>query len=95
MGAYLDTPLTEMNEEYGHGEGMYWGLCSMQGWRCNQEDDHIACIVDQADGKKGHLFAVFDGHGGKDVAEYSREKFKDVFLNSPEFKKGDFKNALI
>jgi len=40
----------------------------MQGWRCGQEDAHITEEVDLPNGKKGMLFCVFDGHGGKEVA---------------------------
>lgn len=42
MGAYLDTPITDKNSEVDFNEQASWGLCSMQGWRCNMEDDHIA-----------------------------------------------------
>jgi hypothetical protein len=42
MGAYLDTPEKEKNPENGNNDFMNWGLCSMQGWRCSQEDDHVA-----------------------------------------------------
>ena len=41
----------------------------MQGWRGNMEDSHIADL-DIGDGNS--LFAVFDGHGGKEVAEYAK-----------------------
>jgi protein phosphatase 1B len=46
MGAYLDTPITEKNPEYGKNEMVAWGLCSMQGWRCGMEDAHIAIKID-------------------------------------------------
>ena len=39
------------------------------------EDSHIASSITLADGKKGMLFGVFDGHGGKEVATYAREEF--------------------
>ena len=67
-----------------------WGLCSMQGWRCSQEDDHLAQEVTQADGKKGMLFAVWDGHGGKEVAEYAKNHFYKIFIGTDEFKAGNF-----
>ena len=41
------------------------------------------------------LYCVFDGHGGKEVAEYARERFADIFTNTPDFKKGNYKEALI
>jgi len=37
----------------------------MQGWRCEMEDDHI---VDIRTADNEALFAVFDGHGGKNIA---------------------------
>lgn len=96
MGAYLDTPVKDKNSEHGSNELMSWGLCSMQGWRCNQEDDHLVEMITQpADGQKAMLFCVWDGHGGKEVAEYAREKFKTIFIEQPEFKQGKYKEALI
>ena len=44
----------------------------MQGWRNGMEDEHIATEIDQSDGKKGMLFCVFDGHGGKEVATLAK-----------------------
>lgn len=75
MGAYLDKPIREKNPESGSSESMHWGLCSMQGWRCNQEDDHLVEEVTQTNGEKGMLLAVWDGHGGKEVAEYARAHY--------------------
>ena len=72
MGAYLNTPIKDKNSEHGSNDMTYWGLCSMQGWRCNQEDDHLAQLVTLPSGEKGMLFAVWDGHGGKDVANLAR-----------------------
>ncbi len=86
MGAYLDTPLTDKNSEWGSNEQCTWGLCSMQGWRCGMEDDHIAKQIEQPNGKKGMLFCVFDGHGGKEVAQYAKERFTNIFTGTPDFK---------
>lgn len=39
----------------------------MQGWRKNNEDGHVTAV----DFEPGHsLFAVFDGHGGVEVAKF-------------------------
>jgi serine/threonine protein phosphatase PrpC len=32
------------------------------------------------------LFCVFDGHGGKEVAVYAKERFVDIFIGTPDFK---------
>lgn len=42
----------------------------MQGWRVEMEDDHIVEI-----NEKEALFAVFDGHGGKNVAIFCHHYF--------------------
>jgi len=65
----------------------------MQGWRSNMEDAHITQTVDIPNGY-GMLFGVFDGHGGKEVAEYARENFKKEFVKNGNFKAGDYKKAL-
>lgn len=47
----------------------------MQGWRSTMEDAAIA----QADIDKGiSIFAVFDGHGSNEVAEFCRDHFVPV-----------------
>jgi len=44
----------------------------MQGWRKSNEDAHITAL----DIEKGiSLFAVFDGHGGCEVAKYCEKHF--------------------
>lgn len=95
MGAYLDTPVTDKNPENGANEMVRWGLCSMQGWRCGMEDDHIAKEIQISDGSKAMLFSVFDGHGGKEVANYSKENFTEILKNVEAFKAGNYKEALI
>jgi len=50
---------------------VWWGLCSMQGWRCGMEDSHIAEEINLPNNQKGMLFGVFDGHGGKEVAAFA------------------------
>jgi|TARA_B110000305_G_C19316798_1_gene576889 serine/threonine protein phosphatase PrpC len=65
MGAFLDSPITDKNSEVGTNEICSWGACSMQGWRTDMEDAHVAVSITLPSGKTGLLFGVFDGHGGK------------------------------
>ena len=94
MGAYLDTPITEKVREDGKNSFCSWGACYMQGWRCGMEDSHIAIPLKTEDGKDAMLFGVFDGHGGKEVANFARDEFKDVLLAQPEWKHSDYEMAL-
>lgn len=81
MGAYLDKPIENKNPSFGHSAQSMWGACSMQGWRCSMEDAHITQEIELPDGKKGMLFAVFDGHGGKEVAIFAEKHFKRLLVD--------------
>jgi serine/threonine protein phosphatase PrpC len=65
MGPYLSTPNTAKDSQMGSDNRYQFSCCSMQGWRNQQEDSHIA-EVKLPNGEA--LFGVFDGHGGKEVA---------------------------
>ena len=58
------------------------------------EDAHIATEIIAHDGTKAMLFGVFDGHGGKEVAEFAKENFKRVLESLPEFQNESFADAL-
>ena len=45
-------------------------------------------------GDKGQLFCVFDGHGGKDVADFAEKNFVSIFTGTSEFKQSKFDVAL-
>jgi protein phosphatase 1G len=64
----------------------------MQGWRKRMEDSHIA---DLDISKSTHLFGVFDGHGGKEVAQFVKKHFTRELLNNKNYKSANFKKALI
>lgn len=40
------------------------------------------------------LFCVFDGHGGKDVADFAEKNFVNVFMGTNDFKQSRFDVAL-
>ena len=56
----------------------------MQGWRKSNEDAHITAI-DFLPGIS--LFAVFDGHGGVEVAKYCDKHFVSILQEDEEFMK--------
>ena len=45
-------------------------------------------------GQRGMLFGVFDGHRGSQVAQFAKNNFEEMFINSDEFKNGLFEKAL-
>lgn len=63
---------------------------SMQGWRNNQ-DAHVAELK-LPNGEA--VFGVFDGHGGKEVAQFVEKKYVDVLKKLPEYKQGNYEAAL-
>ncbi|CAK9814010.1 Protein phosphatase 1B [Anthophora quadrimaculata] len=86
MGALLDTPKTDKYNEHGAGNGLRYGVASMQGWRTEMEDAHRAIT-----GLKGGLsdwsyFAVFDGHAGALVSAHSAEHLLECIMQTEEFK---------
>jgi len=63
----------------------------MQGWRKSNEDAHLH-IMDLGDGNS--LFAVFDGHGGEQVAMFCERHFPEILMASQEYKNKNFAKAL-
>ena len=65
----------------------------MQGWRKRMEDSHIADISVGLN-NQSHVFGVFDGHGGKEVAQYVKQHFTKQLVENKNYKAGVMKNAL-
>lgn len=89
MGAFLDKPKTEKRNEAGEGNGLTYGLSSMQGWRIEMEDAHCAVT-----GLPGHLskwsfFAVFDGHAGALISAQCAQQLLNTIVETEDFKKLD------
>jgi hypothetical protein len=83
MGAYLNTPVTEKEQDEGENEWIRFASTSMQGWRAHQEDSHNN-ILDFGDPDNScSLFGVYDGHGGSEVAGLLLFLFQfiDVWFN--------------
>ncbi len=60
---YLSEPNRTKHSEDGGTAEVQFGASSMQGWRINMEDSHLA-VPNLGGDPSAALFAVFDGHGG-------------------------------
>jgi serine/threonine protein phosphatase PrpC len=87
MGTYLSTPVldkdTEEGEDLDCAVPVAWGVVDMQGWRRTMEDAHVAQtnippppFANTTSPVK--IFAVFDGHGGAEVARFCQLYLIDV-----------------
>ena len=91
MGIYLSKPNTTKDSHAGETEFVRFAVSAMQGWRMNMEDAHIS--LPKLTENVG-LFAVFDGHGGAEVAKFCNKYFPSELLKNANFKLGNYKAAL-
>ncbi|XP_041450227.1 probable protein phosphatase CG10417 [Drosophila obscura] len=91
MGAYLSHPKTEKSSTDELNDLLVVGASSMQGWRNSQEDAHNSILNFDINTS---LFAVYDGHGGAEVAQYCADKLPEFLKNLDAYKKGQFGQAL-
>lgn len=91
MGAYLSEPVTEKVSSDEANEKLECGASSMQGWRVNQEDAHNTILDFDVNTS---LFAVYDGHGGAEVATYCSQKLPEFIKNTDAYKNGELIKAL-
>ncbi|XP_031171441.1 protein phosphatase 1bb isoform X1 [Sander lucioperca] len=87
MGAFLDKPKTEKHSAHGEGNGLRYGLSSMQGWRVEMEDAHTAVVGLPHGLTDWSFFAVYDGHAGSRVANYCSGHLLEHIL-SEDFSSG-------
>ncbi|RZF36595.1 hypothetical protein LSTR_LSTR010706 [Laodelphax striatellus] len=92
MGGYLSEPIKDKESADFESDRLLCGASSMQGWRENQEDAHNCCLNYD---ENVSLFAVYDGHGGQEVAQYCEKNLPDFIKNTEAYKKGDYEKALI
>ncbi|XP_063531053.1 uncharacterized protein LOC134742054 isoform X3 [Cydia strobilella] len=91
MGAYLSEPVTEKISSDESNSKLECGASSMQGWRVNQEDAHNTVLDFD---EHTSLFAVYDGHGGAEVATYCSKNLPECIKNTEAYKNGDMTKAL-
>lgn len=91
MGAYLSEPVTEKFSSDESGSRISYGASSMQGWRMSQEDAHNTILNYDQDTS---FFAVYDGHGGAEVAKYCAMKLPDFVKTLTCYRQGQLESAL-
>ncbi|KAH9277752.1 Protein phosphatase 1G [Echinococcus granulosus] len=84
MGAYLSKPETAKETSSDSNEWVSYGCSSMQGWRRFQEDAHN-CILEFDPKRTASFFAVYDGHGGSEVARYCSLHLPEFILSQPRY----------
>ncbi|KAI7906951.1 phosphatase 2C-like domain-containing protein [Cokeromyces recurvatus] len=92
MGQILASPITTKHTTEGKNSRLLFGASSMQGWRISMEDAHTHILDYENTGTA--FFAVFDGHGGANIAKYSSQQLPELVINSEDFKKGEYKDSL-
>lgn len=66
--------------------GVEYGHAQAEGTRPHPvEDYHVETIKPFGDEGRIGLFAIFDGHGGSEVAEYLQQSLFDIVLDHPSF----------
>ena len=93
MGDFLTRPNKTKNSEDDENERIRWAASDMQGWRKRQEDSHITSM-NIGKNKDIELFGVFDGHGGKEVAQWVKKHFVPALEENANFIAGKYKEAL-
>ncbi|KAL0842185.1 hypothetical protein ABMA28_014348 [Loxostege sticticalis] len=91
MGAYLSEPVTEKVSSDEANAKLECGASSMQGWRVNQEDAHNTILDFDVNTS---FFAVYDGHGGAEVATYCSQNLPNFIKNTEAYKSGELVKAL-
>lgn len=85
MGSFLDKPKTDKYLEHGEGNGLRYGVASMQGWRVEMEDAHRALTGLDVALKDWSYFAVFDGHAGARVSAHCADHLLECIMHTSEF----------
>jgi protein phosphatase 1G len=87
---YLSAPVTDKVTLSGNTDAIDYGISSHQGWRRTQEDAHFAVELSA----HCHLFGVFDGHGGPEVAKFCSSNLPAELQKMDCFAAGDFPASL-
>ncbi|KAI7864593.1 phosphatase 2C-like domain-containing protein [Spinellus fusiger] len=92
MGQTLSEPNTIKSSEEGGDQRIIYGMSCMQGWRPTMEDCHT--LLPSYRDTQTSFFAVYDGHGGNAVANYSRHSLHTTLFHSQYFARHRYRDAL-
>ncbi|KAG9284541.1 hypothetical protein G9A89_014145 [Geosiphon pyriformis] len=94
MGQTLSEPIKEKQSSSEGDQRVIYAASAMQGWRISMEDAHTTLL--ELAGHQGYsFFAVYDGHGGPNVAKYSGTHLHERIAKDEAFSKGNFHKAII
>lgn len=95
MGQTLSTPDVEKHIKTGADGRFLYGLCEMQGWRISMEDAHaIELNLDSSSPESNAYFAVYDGHGGANIARFAGDNVHKRLVNEEAYRKQQWEDAL-
>ncbi|XP_028133743.1 probable protein phosphatase 2C T23F11.1 isoform X1 [Diabrotica virgifera virgifera] len=93
MGQTLSEPVTAKDTSCCQDSSFRVGSSCMQGWRINMEDSHTH-ILSLPDDPNAAFFAVYDGHGGAEIADYAGKHLHKFVVKRQEYKDGDIPEAM-
>lgn len=93
MGQTLSEPVTAKDTSFCEDPTFRVGSSCMQGWRINMEDSHTH-ILQLPDDPEAAFFAVYDGHGGAEIADYAGKHLHKFIMKRPDYKEGNIAEAL-
>lgn len=90
----MNKPETKKYNESGEGNGLRYGVASMQGWRVEMEDAHHAQLTLNGTLSDWSYFGVFDGHAGARVSAHCAENLLECILQTDEFRREEIAEAI-
>ncbi|XP_021207737.1 probable protein phosphatase 2C T23F11.1 isoform X1 [Bombyx mori] len=93
MGQTLSEPVTEKQSATCQDSRFLVGSSCMQGWRVSMDDSHTH-ILSLPDDPGTAFFAVYDGHGGSNIAEHAGKHLHKYITARPEYHLGNIEEAL-
>lgn len=95
MGQTLSFPAMDKLTESGENSRYMYAVADMQGWRITMEDAHATVLdLDGEQEDSNAFFAVYDGHGGSNVAKYAGQNLHKRLVQEDSYKAKDYEAAM-